>query len=61
MSFSSDVKKELSKLNNLAKKDLVKAELIGYIISNNIYVDGSQISYATENEYNINRYTKFDI
>lgn len=58
MSFSSDVKKELSKLNNLAKKDLVKAELIGYIISNNIYVDGSQISYATENEYNINRLNK---
>ena len=28
MSFSSDVKEELSKINNLAKKDEVKNELI---------------------------------
>jgi DNA-binding transcriptional regulator WhiA len=28
MSFSADVKEELSKINNLAKKDEVKFELI---------------------------------
>ena len=29
MSFSTDVKQELSKLSNLANKDCVKAELYG--------------------------------
>ena len=51
MSFSSDLKEELSKINNLARKEEVKYELIGYLIKNNI-------RYATESEYNINRFSK---
>jgi len=35
MSFSKDIKEELSKLNTLSNKDNVKFELIGYLISNN--------------------------
>ncbi len=58
MSFSSQLKEELSKINNLANKDLVKAELIGYMISNNITIIRNRIRYATENEYNINRLNK---
>lgn len=58
MSFSSNVKQELSKLNTLAKKDLVKAELLGYLVSNNVYNIKDKTSYSTENEYNINRLNK---
>ena len=59
MSFSKDLKEELSKLNNLANKELVKDELYGYLISCNTTVDGkNMIRYATENEYNINRFSK---
>ena len=32
MSFSSDLREELSKISNLNKKDEVKYELIGYLI-----------------------------
>ena len=35
MSFSKDVKEELSKLSNLANKKQVQAELIGYLITSN--------------------------
>lgn len=51
-SFSADVKKELSEINNLSKKELVKAELYGYLLTNK-----SQ-SFTTQSEYNINRYGK---
>lgn len=36
MSFSGEVKEEISKLSNLANKEAVKYELLGYIITNNI-------------------------
>ena len=58
MSFSSDVKEELSKVNNLANKIQVKYEFIGYLISNNSSVVGNKIRYATESQYNINRFGK---
>ena len=59
MSFSQDTKQELSKINNLAKKDQVKQEFFGYLISCNISVINNKvIRYATENEYNINRFSK---
>ena len=58
MSFSSEVKEELSKIHNLANKANVKAEFIGYLISNNINIEGKYIKYSTENEYNINRLNK---
>lgn len=58
MSFSLEVKKELSKINNLNNKDQVKYELIGYFMSNNFAIEKSKAKYSTENEYNINRYSK---
>jgi hypothetical protein len=59
MSFSSDIKEELSKINNLAKKDEIKYELIGYLVSKNTTIVQKNITrYATESEYNINRFSK---
>ena len=58
MSFSKDIKEELSKLNTLSNKDNVKFELIGYLISNNANIVKEKIRYSTENEYNINRFNK---
>ena len=57
-SFSYEIKKELSELNNLAKKNEVKYELLGYLASSNIEKTKNRIKYATENEYNINRFGK---
>lgn len=58
MSFSSDLKEELSKINNLAKKEEVRYELAGYLISKNASIIKNNIRYATESEYNINRFSK---
>lgn len=58
MSFSSDVKVEISKLNNRKQKEAIKAELIGYLFTNNISISGQKIRFSTENEYNINRFSK---
>ena len=58
MSFSSDLKEELSKINNLNKKDEVKYELIGYLISKNTTVVKNNVRFATGSEYNINRFSK---
>lgn len=58
MSFSSEVKENLSKISNLKNKEEVKYELIGYLISNNAIYDKNKIMYTTSNEYNINRFSK---
>lgn len=58
MSFSSKAKEDLSKINNLNKKDQVKCEFFGYLISCNTMKDGPKYRYSTENEYNINRFGK---
>lgn len=58
MSFSSDLKEELSKINNLARKEEVKYELVGYLISKNASIIKNNVRYATESEYNINRFSK---
>lgn len=58
MSFSKDIKEELSKLNTFSNKENVKFELIGYLISNNTTLIKEKIRYSTENEYNINRFNK---
>lgn len=58
MSFSSDVKEELSKISNLPNKDEVKAELIGYLLTSNIDIQKNTLKYSTENQYNINRFGK---
>lgn len=56
--FSYEIKKELSEINNLAKKNEVEYELLGYLASSNIEMTKNRIKYATENEYNINRFGK---
>ena len=58
MSFSSDVKEELSKISNLPNKDEVKAELIGYLLTSNIDIQKQTLKYSTESQYNINRFGK---
>lgn len=58
MTFSSELKKELSKLNTLADKEIVKYEFLGYLLSNNITLSKTKIRFSTENEYNINRFHK---
>ena len=58
MSFSTEVKKELSELENLSDKACVKAELIGYLSSANVTEERGLIRFSTENEYNINRFSK---
>ena len=35
MSFSSDIKEELSKVNNFKNKNLLEAEFLGYILTGN--------------------------
>lgn len=58
MSFSSDIKQELNNLKNLSNKELVKYELIGYLVSGNIDIKKNDIEYTTESDYNINRFSK---
>lgn len=58
MSFSTEIKKELSEINNLSNKEEVKYELLGYLISSNTIKERKNIKYSTENEYNINRFAK---
>lgn len=59
MSFSTDIKEELSKITNLANKQNVKAEFVGYLITGNIAViNKKKFKFSTESEYNINRFAK---
>ena len=58
MSFSSELKEEISKTENLANKEAVKYELIGYLITSNISEEKNNIKFSTENEYNINRFAR---
>ena len=58
MSFSADLKEELSKINNLKNKQEVYAEFLGYLVTTNISIKGKNIKFSTENEYNINRFAK---
>lgn len=59
MSFSSDIKQELNKNNQLANKEVVKSELKGYFITRNTnIINQKEIKYATESDYNINRFSK---
>ena len=58
MSFSQEVKEELSKLSNLANKEEVKYEFLGYISSDNTIIENNTIKYTTESDYNIDRFGK---
>ena len=58
MSFSQEVKEELSKLSNLANKEEVKYEFLGYKSSDNTIIENNTIKYTTESDYNIDRFGK---
>lgn len=58
MTFSQEVKEELSKLNNLANKEELKYEFLGYMSSDNTIIENKAIKYTTENDYNIDRFGK---
>ena len=58
MSFSTELKEEISKTENLADKKSVEYELIGYLISNHINIEKDNVRFTTENEYNINRFSR---
>lgn len=58
MSFSYEVKEELSNLKNYKNKELLEAEFLGYILTGNANIDGEKVYYITENEYNIERLFK---
>lgn len=58
MSFSSEVKMELSKINNFSRKELLESELLGYILSSNSNLIDTEIEFITENEFNIERIFK---
>lgn len=58
MSFSSEIKEELSAFNNWNQTEQLKAELNGYYMSSNTIIDGNIISYVTENDSNLKRYQK---
>ena len=58
MSFSAEVKEELSNINNYNKKDLLEAEFIGYLSSQNCIIENGYAKIFTENEFNIERIYK---
>lgn len=58
MSFSSEIKEEISKINNLSDKESINAEFIGYILTCNVSITKNKLVFKTENQYNINRFAK---
>lgn len=56
MSFSSDIKEELSKVNNLKNKEVLEAEFLGYILTGNTTNNEDVLEFITENEFNIERF-----
>lgn len=56
MSFSSDIKEELSKVNNLKNKTILEAEFLGYILTGNTTNNDNVLEFITENEFNIERF-----
>ena len=58
MSFSTDVKEELSKISNLSNKKCVRIEYEGYLKTINVSTIRNKLRFSTESEYNINRFGK---
>ena len=56
MSFSSDIKEELSKVNNFKNKTILAAEFLGYILTGNTSTGNDVLEFITENEFNIERF-----
>lgn len=58
MSFSSEVKEELSKVNNFNNKEFLKAEFLGYLLTWKMDESQDTIEFLTENEFNVERFYK---
>ncbi len=58
MSFSADIKEELSKVNNFNDKEALKAEFLGYLLTWKINTPYGNIEFLTENEFNVERFYK---
>ena len=58
MSFSSEVKEELSKVNNFNNKEFLKAEFLGYALTWKMDESQDTIEFLTENEFNVERFYK---
>lgn len=57
MSFSADIKENLSKISHF-DEDILRAELIGYLLSGNANSEGKYFEFVTENEFNIEHFYK---
>lgn len=58
MSFSADIKEELSKVNNWKDKQILEGEFLGYILTGNTSNETKSLEFVTENEFNIERFYK---
>ncbi len=58
MSFSTDIKEELSRVNNWKDKEILAGEFFGYILTGNTLDDKNSLEFITENEFNIERFYK---
>lgn len=58
MSFSSDIKEELTKVNNLKNVKILESEFLGYILTGNTTNNDNILEFITENEFNIERFYK---
>lgn len=58
MSFSAEVKEELSKLNIFNNIEFAKAELFGYLLTSNANYIENKVEFITENQFNIERFYK---
>ena len=58
MSFSSDIKEEITKTNNYKNLKILEAEFLGYILTGNVAMNSEGLEFITENEFNIERFYK---
>lgn len=58
MSYSYDIKEELSNINQWKNQEILKAEFLGYVLTGNIVNNGDFVEFVTENDYNIERFYK---
>lgn len=58
MSFSTDIKEELSRVNNWKDKEILAGEFLGYVLTGNTLDNDNFLEFITENEFNIERFYK---
>ena len=58
MSFSSDIKEDLSNVINYKNKKILEAEAFGFLLTGNTVLNEEYIEYSTENEFIIEKLYK---